>query len=939
MAAEQGEELTGHASGRVGLRQWDSIEELGCRAHRRIGGLTARSDGSAKWTLHEEPPKYAPDRTCDVTHLRLELSVDMAAHAIDALARLDLNASYGPFDSIVLDAIDLEIEDVTDGSGRLLEYSYLDHKLEVRFRRKVERSAQVSIRYRKENPVQGLYFWGPTAEDPKATWQVWSQGEDEEARHWIPCHDAPHEKMTTELLVTVPRIYTVISNGALKSVEEHAGKAFADQKGPKDPGSSRRSGSRSARARRTKGVSNRRSAVSRGERYRTWHYYEAVPHSSYLISLVVGVFEKLEDECDGLPVEYYVEPGREEEGWRSFGRTPDMIRHFAELLECPFPYEKYAQVAVRRFMYGGMENTSATTQTDGTLHDKRASLDFSSDDLVAHELAHQWFGDLLTCKDWAHAWLNEGFATYFELIWKEKDLGADEFEIGLIAAADDYLSEPYRRAIVSHRFAHPFQLFDQHLYPKAAWVVHMLRKVVGDELFWKALRVYVRKHAIGSVETVDLRRAFEDATGRNLERFFDQWLFHPGHPKLEVRCSWSNPEKALQVSVTQKQSDPGSIVYELPIEVEVTLASRATPRGKSVKTTVRRVFEMNQKEQTFRWELSGRPTSVVVDPEARLLKTGKVTMPSEWIRSALLGPNRTEHVFARVHIVRAAARDARPRTVAMLAEVLRSDPFWAVQAEAAIALGRVRTPDALSGLLAHVPSHPKARRAWAQALGEFRDSAAAEALSELVRRGDVSYFVQREALESIGRTRWTSAVPLLEEELRAALRRRDWRDSIAAGAVAGLAATRSESSVDLILSVALDRTRYWSVRYVALGALAILGASRPHLAPRIAEEMVPLFEDPEHLITFRLPRAYAALGYPGAIPLLRQKAETTSNEQVRDNCLRAAEQLAGADGRGGDLDRLKSELNRLLEESRKLRERVDRLESRLQKRQTSKASR
>lgn len=907
--------------GSFGVRSWRWAEDLGCRAHRRIlAGKELLAAGGEKWTLHDEDPKYAPDRTCDVTHLRLELSVDLPAHSIEGLARLDLQASYGPFQSIVLDAIDLEIEDVTDGKGNPLEYTYLDHKLEVRFRRAVDREAQVYIRYRKENPVQGLYFWGPTPEEPNLTWQVWSQGEDEEARHWIPCHDAPQEKMTTELLVTVPEIYTVISNGALLGV--------TDRPAPRS-----RAAAQTARSARGKRSSSRLESG----KLRTWHYRESVPHSSYLISLVIGVFVKLEDECDGLPVEYYVEPGREEEGWRSFGRTPDMIRHFARLLECPFPYEKYAQVAVRRFMFGGMENTSATTQTDGTLHDERAALDFSSDDLVAHELAHQWFGDLLTCKHWAHAWLNEGFATYFELVWKEEDLGADEFEIGLVEAADAYLAEPYRRAIVSHRFAHPFQLFDQHLYPKAAWVLHMLRRTVGDEPFWKAVRLYVRRHAAGSVETVDLQRAFEEVTGRNLEPFFDQWLYHPGHPALDVRCGWNSSEKCLQITVQQKQKDPGSVVYEVPLEVEVTLAEGAASRRKPGVNKLRRTFTACEREQTFRWELPARPVGVAIDPEARILRSGKLTMPLQWFRGALLGAGRTDHVFARVHLVRAAARDARPQTVEMLADALRSDPFWGVQAEAALALAHIRTPGALNALLGSTPKHPKARRAWVQALGEFRDPAAGQALADLARRGDPSYFVQRESLASLGRTRVPVSVERLEKELRAALRRRDWRDSIAAGAVVGLAAARSESSVDLILSLALDPTRYWSARNVAISALAVLGASRPHLAPKIAEEMAPLFEDPEHLITFRLPGAYAALGHPGAIPLLRQKAETTSNEQLRDPCLRAAEQLSGVDGRGGDLDRLKSEMNRLLEESRKLRERVGRLEDQLRTRKTREA--
>ncbi|MCA9729868.1 MAG: HEAT repeat domain-containing protein, partial [Candidatus Eisenbacteria bacterium] len=692
---------------------------------------------------------------------------------------------------------------------------------------------------------RGLYFWGPTPDEPRATWQMWSHGQEQEARHWIPCHDAPHEKMTTELLVTVPEAYTVVSNGALLEVG-------------------------------TRGKSRR------------WHFRESVPYSSYLITLVVGVFTKLEDECDGLPVEYYVEPGREEDGWRSFGRTPDMIRTFAAMLECPFPYEKYAQVAVRHFMFGGMENTSATTQTDGTLHDERAAPDFTSDDLVAHELAHQWFGDLLTCQHWAHAWLNEGFATYFEAVWKEADQGADEFELGLVVDADAYLSESYRRAIVSYRFAYPFQLFDQHLYPKAAWVVHMLRRAVGDEAFWKAVRLYVRRHAARSVETIDLRRAFEEATGRNLEGFFDQWLFHPGHPELEIDCRWDESARALQVAVKQVQKGADAVVYRLPIEVAVVVeagtaavrkaGARRSARGASPASragrrpaasgdvrTVARMFELEHREQTFVLELPSRPVSVVIDPQARVLKTCKLEMPIEWVEGALVGAHRSTHVYARVELVRQIARKAAPRAVEILAKALRSDPCWGVQAEAATALGKVRTPAALAALLSELPKHPKARRAWVQALGEFRDAAAVDALTKIIRRGDPSYLVEREALVSLGRTRAADAIPRLEKALSASVKRRDWRDILMSGAVAGLAAARSES-IEPILAVALDRSRYWATRVTALGALATIGSARPSLAPRIAEGMSPLFEDPEHLVMYRLPDAYASLGHQGAIP-------------------------------------------------------------------------
>ncbi len=884
------------------------LREQKCRC-RSAGG----------WTLKEESAKYAPDRTCDVTHLKIEVKPDLPKKRIEATATLSLEAAYGPFLSIGLDAVDLEIDSIRDSRGRDLDYTYLQNKLVVRFPKPVKEREDLVIEYRKEGPRRGLYFWGPTSWAPKREWQMWSQGEDEEARHWIPCHDAPNEKMTTEMVVTVPSKYTAISNGSLQS-------------------------------------------STRKGRNTVWHYLESVPHTSYLISLVIGVFNKIEDDLDGLPVEYFVEPGREEEAERSFGKTPAMIQYFAELLECPFPYEKYAQVVVRHFIFGGMENTSATTQTDGTLHDKKAALDVSSDSLVSHELAHQWFGDLLTCKHWAHAWLNEGFATYFECLWREHAESFEEFEQNLIEDADDYFDEGYLRAIVNHKFAYPIQLFDNHLYPKGGWVLHMLRRHVGDDLFWKALRLYVRRHAASTVETIDLMRAFEDATGKNLEAFFHQWLFSPGHPELETSFSWKSEDSVLEIKVKQTQSTKdGTPVFKIPVEVEARLKDaegRArSARGKKAsghkaadaklddaKTTgartadvkatdakaadakiIRRVFDMTMAEQTFYLELPSEPQRALLDPNARVLATHKLDMPSEWVRAALVGPARDTRVYARTLLVRQTKKEPSLATVRLLGEVVRKDPFWGVQAEAAEALSKIRTPEARDELLKSMKvSSAKARRGVMTALGEFvGDESVISALKQKIGQGDTAYHAMTRAYASYGKVAGAKGAPLLRKEMQKALKRRDWHDVEALGIARGLVAARDEDAVDDVLALATDPSRYWASRLHAFKALAELGSVRPALAPRISEAMEPHLWDEELLLAFSLPSAFGTLGYKGAIPVLERCAESAAVDELRDGCLRAIETITSKDQTGGKVDRLQSEIRRLEEETRTLRERLD----------------
>ncbi len=305
------------------------------------------------------------------------------------------------------DAAEMEISAVRVG-GEAHSFDHSDEKLRIPLERALHAGdeVEVAIDY-SARPRRGLYFIGPDAGYPDKPLEAWTQGEDEDSRYWFPCYDYPNDRVTSEVVATVPETFTAVSNGELLS-----------------------------------------NNVNRAEHTRTFHWRHDVPHSSYLMSLAAGEFVEIRDFAGNTPVTYYCRAGREDDARRAFGNTPRMIQFFEKAIGVPYPYAKYAQVAVADFIFGGMENTSATTQTADTLHDARAHLDFSSDPLVAHELAHQWWGDLLTCRDWSHAWLNEGFATYFEALWCEEDKGADEFAWNLRQdrmAIIDEDSRSYRR--------------------------------------------------------------------------------------------------------------------------------------------------------------------------------------------------------------------------------------------------------------------------------------------------------------------------------------------------------------------------------------------------------------------------------------------------------------------------------------------------------------
>src|SRR5215471_16749297 len=391
-------------------------------------------------------PRYAPDRAFDVTHIRLDIALDFERRSVSGTATLRLTPIGAAQEArpLALDAVEMEILSVAV-AGSPAAFDYDGEKLRARV--PADGASEVAVTYRA-SPRRGLYFIGPDAAYPDKPLQVWSQGQDEDNRHWFPCFDVPHEKATTELIVTVPDGMIAISNGRLLE-----------------------------------------------RRGQTFHFQlDEVAHSPYLVTLAAGAFAELRDQWEDVTVQYFVPPGREEDARRALSRTPAMIGFFSKFLGVRYPYRSYAQVCVHDFIFGGMENTTATTLTVDTLHDARAHLDYPSEPLVAHELAHQWFGDLLTCRDWSEGWLNEGFATYLEELWHEHAEGTDEFDRRRAEALERYLredSDRYRRPIVTRTWDEPLEIFDSHLYEKGALVLHMLRRRLGDDAFRAALSHYL----------------------------------------------------------------------------------------------------------------------------------------------------------------------------------------------------------------------------------------------------------------------------------------------------------------------------------------------------------------------------------------------------------------------------------------------------------------
>ena len=631
-------------------------------------------------------------------------------------------------------------------------------------------------------PRTGLYFLNPSAAYPRAPREIWSQGEAEFNHFWFPCWDYPNDMSTSELIVTVPAGESVVSNGRLAGVSERGGET-------------------------------------------TYDWVESVPHSSYLTSLAVGPWRKVSDRYGRLPVDYYVlNTVSAATARRSFRLTPDMIGFFSDSLGVPYPYEKYAQIAVQNYFFGGMENVSATTLTDATLHDARADPDYSSQALVAHELGQHWFGDLVQGKDWADIWLNEGFATYLEALYTQYHDGNDAFRLQMLQdqeLAKEQDRQDYLRPIVDDHYTDPMQMFDRITHEKGAVVLDMLRNLLDgeataartasqSEVFFRALRAYLTQHRAQAVDTTALIRTLEAATGRNLDRFFHQWVYAAGCPDYRVTATYEADNGLERLRVTQTQAAPGvENVFVMPIEVDFH-----GQQGQSREVTV----DDHERTQEFDIPLGFRPLWVDFDPHD-IIEKNLVFEQSVGALASQAGHDPT--MMSRLSAVRELGATRGPavqEAVRVLTLALEQDAFYGVRAYAARSLGQLHTDVAKAALLRALgQADNRVRIAAIEALGTFRGDPSAYAALVQRLKTDPSYAVEAAAARAMGQFGTSGAVAVLE---RAAARRSERH--VMEGVFDGLAAADDPHAVAILLTYSHPGTR----RDVRLDALRALAQSR-----------------------------------------------------------------------------------------------------------------
>ena len=815
--------------------------------------------------LPESSPHYPPQRDFRTLHVKIELDLDFDGQTAQGSCTLTLEPIRPGLEQIRLDATSLDIRSVgVDGS--VSEFEYDNSKLVVPIKpADGRRTVRVDYSFSQHN---GLHFVGPDKEYPSREPQAWTHGEPDNSRHWFPCHDRPDEKLTTETIITVPKGMRVISNGRLLSTEE---------RGPKV----------------------------------TFHWQEDRPHSMYLTSFVAGKFGLMEQEANGVRLCYNFPESKRTDALRYFGETPNMIKVFEELTGVKYPYEKYDQTTVEDFHWGGMENLNATTLAMNYYPDAASEEDFqpvytsphlNPVGLVAHELAHQWFGDLVTCADWPHAWLNEAFATYFQGLYLEKAKGVDVMRWDMEAREGNYFEEDeerYRRPIVDRSFVWIDDMFDYATYDKGAAMLHQMRYYMGDSAFFGGIREYLRSRSFSSADSHDFLEVMEKTSGLALQELFDQSFYKPGHPEFEIDYSFDDANNLATIHVRQVQSlDGGTPVFKLPCEFVFYVQGEP-------KTY--RVW-IDSADQKLSFALTGKPSIVEFDPRRWLLKKVKFEKSLDLLLAQLQGSNEAS---SRAEAATALGKMKSDSAVPGLKEAAVKEQFWDVRACALRAIGEIGTRNALDALLeVGIPKNRRVRRALVEALRNFKDERARTVILSLLKN-DESPYVRCEAALSLAKSWPEGALPHLKETMRA----HSPNETLAEACLEAMGKIRNEE----VTSIVKEHLPYGEPTRIRIGALKAIKGRGSILDGEVGVLREILLHDKEFRVrAFLVDYVIRPFEDMRFLDALKEASSADPDARVRRSSLEAYHEfLAGAE-HAGALTKLREDVEELKQENRRL---------------------
>ncbi len=817
-----------------------------------------------------------------MVHTDLSVRFDWNARAVEGTVVHRFAPLRDGLDVFRLDQHRMEFKGVRLVGGGPLSWRTLGDTLAVELDRAYDRgeTLAVAVDYRAVNPPEGLYFNLPDRSHPGRPRQIWTQGEQDENHFWFPCVDELDDRMATDERVTVDPAFTVIGNGAL-----------VDKTGNDD------------------------GTV-------TWHYRMDVPHPTYLMSLVVGEYRIYATQWDSIPILSYVRPSLYDEAPRSFARTAEMMRILSEEFGMRYPYPAYRQVEVEDFLFGGMENIAATTLTSRTLHPRVVENARTSVGLVVHELAHQWFGDLVSVRNWSNIWLSEGFATFGETVYREVALGPDAGAWDAYENLQSYLRSDrgYRRPLVTRYYEDSNDLFDSVSYAKGSLVLGMLRARLGHAVFREVLRRFLEEHRAGNADSHDFRDTAAEVSGVPLDRFFDQWVYHGGHP--EIRASWDYDAgtRLVHLSLAQTQEiDALTPLFHIETDVDLT--------GDGWKKRVGIVLDRAQGD--FYFEAPARPEMVEFDRGEKIVKALDFRKSAEELAYQL---RRSPAVVSRARAAEALGGEKDPRSVDSLrVSLLDEREFWGVRGEAAAALAELGGDRAEEALLAgSEAANARVRRRAAVALGSFSDPRAMTRLRRIALTDSVPQ-VSEGALQGVGKAGKDGATEAFDI-LKAALDRDSWDDTVRRTAAAQFRTLGDPKAVDLVLPLA-GAAGPTQTRREALETAGYLGGKLDDDDARrktVRKRLLAALDDPFLRIRQSAVRGLRDLGDTEAVPILERLAGSDVDRGLKASARSAAQAIRKGDGAATSREELTRELEQIRHASDEMKQEIRRLEARLE---------
>lgn len=671
--------------------------------------------------FNEEPEYRASNKIeNDIIHTSLNVKFDWKKSQLIGEAILTCKPYFYSTKQIKLNAVSFEIFQVAlviNKEKKPLKYTYDDKILTIELDKEYTRNEAYTlfIDY-KAKPEEiatkgsaaitsdkGLYFINPLQAEKNKPTQVWTQGETQASSCWFPTIDSPNERMTQEIFITVDKKYTTLSNGALETQFEN------------------------------------------GDGTRTDQWKMDKPHAPYLAMMAVGEFAVVRDKWRELEVNYLVEPQYAKYANQIFGNTPEMIEFYSKKLGVDFPWQKYSQVVVRDYVSGAMENTTATLHGEYLQQTDRELLDETNEDVISHELFHQWFGDYVTCESWSNLPLNESFATYGEFLWNEYKYGADEADYKQHESMLGYLARGGANPenLIRFNYKDKEDMFDSHSYNKGGRVLHMLRKQVGDDAFFESLKLYLNTNKFKSVEIHNLRLAFEEVTGEDLNWFFNQWFLSAGHPEFEINYAYIDSTKKQKVTIAQKQNFAKAPLFKVHTKIDIYAGGKKTTHA---------IF-IDKAEQEFLFDCSTAPQLVNFDAEKMLLCTKVENKTAE---NYLFQIEKAPHYLDRLEALEFAIKNQKNPNCKDILNKALNDKHWAIREEAVRGIKKdfaQQNESMLEPKLMQLAAKDKrsyVRASAVKALGEFYSG---DDVLEIIKAAtnDKSYSVAAQALETLNK--------------------------------------------------------------------------------------------------------------------------------------------------------------------------------------------